>query len=234
MNLLKVKSHLKYYPLLVILLITAQLATNVLGPRTVIIGPFILPGGVWSCPLTFLLWDIITEVYGFQRVKQLIIYYLIGQTFFSVLINLGLQIPVASSVQHPEYFQSLGSLFRVTFSMIFSMVLGDYINCYVLDKLKKYANETSIWMRFIGATALGELVMSSVWALTFYYGVSDHPDLLNLITSLYLVKMMFEVIYVIPANFIVNFLKKNEVVDINKRYVNFDPYTFEKFVMADK
>jgi uncharacterized integral membrane protein (TIGR00697 family) len=232
MSFMKEKSYLKYYPLLVILLITAQLATNVLSPRTIVMGSFVLPGGVWCCPLTYLLWDIITEVYGFQRAKQLIIYYLIGQLFFSVLINVGLEMPAASTVQHPEYFRALGSLFRVTFSTIFSMVLGDYINCYVLDKLKKYARETYLWMRFIGATAVGELVKSSVWVFTFYFGTSNHPDLLKLTISLYLIKMMFEAIYVIPANFIVNFLNKNEVIDTNKRYINFDPYTLEKFVTA--
>ncbi|MBV8802196.1 MAG: queuosine precursor transporter [Gammaproteobacteria bacterium] len=230
MSSVKEDTHLKYFPLLVILLITAQLATNVLGPRTITMGSLVLPGGVWSCPLTFLLWDIITEVYGFKRAKQLIIYYLIGQVFFSILINFGLQMPAASSVEHPEYFHALNDLFRVTFSMIFSMVLGDYINCYVLDKLKIYANVTSIWIRFIGATAVGELVMSSLWVFTFYFGTSHHPDLLKLSISLYLIKMMFEVIYVIPANFIVNFLKKNESVDKNKRYVNFDPYTLERFI----
>jgi uncharacterized integral membrane protein (TIGR00697 family) len=232
MSFLKEKTYLKYYPLLVILLITAQLATNVLSPRTVMINQLILPGGVWCCPLTFLLWDIITEVYGFQRAKQLIVYFLIGQVFFLGLINFGLSTPAAASVSHPEYYQALSSLFRITFATIFSMALGDYINCYVLDKLKRFANRTYLWMRFIGATAVGEFVRSSVWVLTFYYGSPSHPDLSKLIISLYLIKMMFEVVYVIPASFIVNFLKNNEGVDVNKRYVNFNPYTLEKFVSA--
>jgi uncharacterized PurR-regulated membrane protein YhhQ (DUF165 family) len=153
--------------------------------------------------------------------------------FFSLLINLGLQVPSASSVQHPEYYTALNNLFRITFSTIFSMTLGDYINCYVLDRLKSYAHETHVWLRFIGATAVGEFVRSLVWVLTFYFGMPNHPDLFQLTTSLYLVKMGFEVIYVIPASLIVNFLKKNEIVDANKRYVNFDPYTLEKFVAAE-
>lgn len=212
------------------MLITAQLAANVLGPRTIIVGPFLLPGGIWSFPLTFFLWDIVTEVYGFKRARQLILYYLIGQMFFAFLIHFALNLKAAPSIQHPEYYtEILGRLFRLTVSMMIAIVLGDFVNCFVLDKLKELTHDKYLWMRLIGATALGELVTSLVWVFSFYAGVSGHPPLFNLIFSQYIIKIIFEIVFIPPTYLIVYFLKKNEMTDTNRRYIDFDPYTLEKF-----
>ncbi|OGT42075.1 MAG: hypothetical protein A3F42_07395 [Gammaproteobacteria bacterium RIFCSPHIGHO2_12_FULL_37_34] len=230
MSFLKEKTYLKYYSLFAILLITAQLAANVLGPRTIVLGPFLLPGGIWSFPLTFFLWDIVTEVYGFQRARQLILYYLIGEIFFAVLIDFGLRMQAASTVQHPQYYADvLGSVFRLSMSMVIAVILGDYVNCYVLDRLKTYTQGKYLWMRLIGSTALGELVTSLIWVVSFYFGKAHHPDVLRLIFSQYIIKVLFEVAFVPATYIIINFLKNNEVMDSNKRYTNFDPYTLERF-----
>lgn len=103
MNASKEIQSLKYFPLLGMLIITAQLAASVLGPRTILIGPFLLPGGIWSFPLTFFLWDIVTEVYGFQRAKQLIWYYLFAQIVFALLVDFGysLQLTVLARFSIP-------------------------------------------------------------------------------------------------------------------------------------
>jgi len=231
MGIMKEKEHLKFFPLFAILIITAQLAASVLGPRTIVIGPFVLPGGIWSFPLTFFMWDIVTEVYGFKRARQLIYYYLIGQIFFALLVNIGLKMPPSPIVQHPQfYFDVLGNIFKLTISMVVAIVLGDFVNCYVLDRMKFHMNGKHLWMRLIGSTAIGELVTSLTWVILFYAGTAHHPDIFKLIASQYIIKVLFEIIFVPPTYLIVNFLRNNECVDQNKRYTNFDPNTLEKYV----
>ena len=138
---------------------------------------------------------------------------------------------VASSVLHPEYYSDvLGSIFRLTISMVLAIVISDYVNCYVLDKLKHYTQGKYLWMRLIGSTALGELVTSLIWVFSFYAGTMHHPNLVRFIFSQYIIKILFEIVFIPPTYLIVNFLKKHEVVDSNKkRYADFDPYTLEKF-----
>ncbi len=228
MNVSKEIQSLKYFPLLGMLIITAQLAASVLGPRTILIGPFLLPGGIWSFPLTFFLWDIVTEVYGFQRAKQLIWYYLFAQIVFALLVNFGLQMPAAPSVPHPQFYSTvLGNIFKLTISMVIAIIAGDFVNCYVLDQMKIYTNGKYLWMRLIGATAVGELVTSILWVLVFYSGTEAHPNLAWLIGSQYFIKILIEVVLVPVTYLIVNFLKRNEGLDLNRRYTNFDPQTFE-------
>lgn len=61
-----------------------------------------------------------------------------------------------------------------------------------------------------------------------------HPDLLKLIFSQYIIKILFEIAFVPPTYIIVNFLKQNEYLDFSKKYANFDPITLEKFVINEK
>jgi uncharacterized integral membrane protein (TIGR00697 family) len=231
MSFMEEKEYLKFFPLFAILIITAQLAASVLGPRTIVVGPLLLPGGIWSFPLTFFLWDIVTEVYGFKKAKQLIFYYFIGQMFFAILVSLGLKMTPSSVVQHPQFYSDvLGNIFKLTNSMVVAIALGDFLNCYILDRMKFYTNGKYLWMRLIGATAIGELATSLTWVLLFYFGTQQHPDMLKLIISQYFIKILFEVIFVPPTYLIVNFLKNNEGFDTQRRYINFDPIALENYV----
>ena len=219
---------LKYLPLLGMLIITAQLAASVLGPRTISVGPFLLPGGIWSFPLTFFMWDIVTEVYGFKRARQLIWYYLFAQIIFAFLVDFGLQMPAAKSVAYPQlYSMVLGNILKITISMVIAIICGDFVNCYILDRMRFLTNGKYLWMRLIGATALGELMTSIIWVVAFYSGTNLHPNLWYLIVSQYIIKILIEIALVPVTYLIVNFLKKNENLDFTRRYTNFDPYTLE-------
>jgi uncharacterized integral membrane protein (TIGR00697 family) len=231
-NLNKQKQLLKYYPLLAILIITAQLAANVLGPRTIQIGQLILPGGIWSFPLTFCLWDIVTEIYGFKSARQLIFYYFIGQLFFAFLIIFGLSMPAVPHLPEATlYSVVLGNIGKLTVSMVIAVTVGDYINCFVLEKIKIMMNGRHLWIRLFGATALGEFSTSCVWVILFYFHKSVHPDIIKLIASQYVVKMLYEIVAIIPTYIIIAYLKKHEGMDSHRRYINFDPITLKPFVV---
>ena len=236
MGFLNEKTQLKYLPFLSMLVITAQLASNILGARTIILmDSFLLPGGILSFPLTFFLWDIISEVYGFKRARQLIFFYMVTQIFFAFLINFGLRTQVAPSILNPEYYNNiLADVFRITISMVFAIVCGDFVNCYALDRLKRYTQGRYLWMRLIAATALGELITSLVWVFSFYFGKQHHPNLFNLISSQYVIKILFEIAFIPPTYIIVRFLKNNEHIDFSKKYINFNPITLEKFASDEK
>ena len=169
-----------------------------------------------------------TEVYGFARARQLILYYLIGQVFFACLVLFGLSMPPAPYLSSAHmYGIVLGDIGRLTISMVVAIVLGDYVNCYILAKMKSYTNGKHLWMRLMGATALGELVTSLSWVLLFYFHKKIHPDLFWLIACQYMIKILFEAVAIIPTYVIVAILEKAEGFDPQKRYINFDPQTCE-------
>lgn len=225
-NFIRNKQTFTYYPLLAILLITAQLAATCLGPRIIKIDDVILPGGITSFPLTFFFLDIITEVYGFNRARQIIFYYLIGQIFFALLISVGMHMPVAPFVpQKSAYVAALNHVDKLTVCVVAAIVLGDYVNCYVLAKIKNYSNGQYLWMRLIGSTAVGELVTSVTWVVLFFSHENVHPNFIKLVLCQYAIKIIFEIIFIVPTYVIVSYLRRAEGVDANKKYINFDPIT---------
>lgn len=222
------KQVLRYYPLLAILLITVQLAASILGPRTIMFHGWLLPGGIWSFPITFVLWDIITEVYGFNRARQLIWYYVIGQLCFAGLVLFGLSMPAASYFPYDTAFKiTLNRLGWLTLAMIVAITVGDYINCYVLDRIRIYTNGKHLWMRLIGATAIGELVTSIVWVVLFYFRTNLHINIVQLIICQFIFKIGFEIVAILPTYIVVWLLNKVECLEEKKRYLNFDPNTLE-------
>lgn len=225
----KNEQTLRYYPLLAILLITVQLAATVLGPRTIFFHGALLPGGIWSFPITFVLWDIITEVYGFSRARQLIWYYMIGQFCFAGLILFGLSMPVAPYFPNDAAFQiTLNKVGFLTFSMIIAITFGDYVNCFVLNKMKIYTEGQHLWLRLLGATSLGELITSVIWVSLFYFNTTLNISLINLIFYQFVFKVLFEIAAIIPTYIMVGILNKIENVNNKIRYLNFDPDTLEQ------
>ncbi len=179
-------------------------------------------------PLTFFLWDIITEVYGFKRARQLIGFYVLCQIVFAGLIFLTLTAkgdPDITNIQ--EFSLVLGSIPRITIAMIIAVSCGDYINCYILQKLKNYTKGKHLWFRLIGETAIGEAVVSVLWVAIFYWHRAIHPNLLNLVVSQYIIKVLFEVFSVPITYIIVYLLKKYDIKQITTRYTNFNPETLK-------
>ena len=220
----------RFLPVLAMLAITAQLAAHVLGPRTMLVGPLLLPGGLWCFPITFFLWDIMTEVYGFRKVKQIIWYYLFCQIVFSALIIITLQTKVDPEVQNMQYFSIvLGSVPRITVAMIIAIFLGDYCNCFILQKIKNYTHGKHLWFRLIGATAIGEAIVSIAWTVLFYWHSDVHLNFEKLIVCQYIVKIIFEVLFVPVTYLVVYWLKKHDGPSVVERYINFNPETMRVF-----
>jgi len=218
----------RYLPLLAMLVISAQLAAHVLGPRSISMGDLVLPGGILSFPLTFFLWDIITEVYGFQRARQIIYYNVICQIFFAGILYVSLQTtPDPKIIDAAGFTTILGSVPKITFAVIIAIFLGDYANCYVLQKLKVYTHKRHLWFRLIGATAIGEAITSIIWVSIFYWHTKIHPDLIKLIYSQYLFKIFFEIILVPITYLVVAFLQNKDDFSPTKKYLNFDPKTLK-------
>jgi uncharacterized PurR-regulated membrane protein YhhQ (DUF165 family) len=128
----------------------------------------------------------------------------------------------------------LGDIGKLTISMVVAITVGDFVNCYVLEKMKITMRGRHLWMRLLGATALGELITSCIWVSLFYFHKSFHPNLIKLILSQYLIKIIYEIVAIIPTYIVIGFLKKHEGIDCHRRYSNFDPATLKPHLKVNK
>ncbi len=176
----------------------------------------ILTAGTWTIPLTFFIQDITTEVYGFNKSRQLIfvtipivivyILYLKCTTFFPI--------PKYPENIDTSYNAIFNALPRHLFALLAAITIGNLVNNYILKKLKIFFHGKYLPLRFISSTAIGEAVLQLVGTTVAWFGhLNFTTEILPFVLFSYLYKVAFEAIMT-PVNFFVcNWLKRAEGVD---------------------
>ncbi len=217
-----------YLPLLSMLFVTAFLAAIVLSHRMFVLCGIEFAGGVFAIPFTFFLGDVITEVYGSNRCNQIIYITLICQVAFSLMCQFVLKLPPPDDWhdQH-AYDVALGILPHYCFATIIACLLSFWINNFVLVRIRRLTSGKHLWLRTIGATAAGEAVFTIVVICIGYHGVLSGLKQMMIILSVYIYKVLYEILSTPFTYLMVRFLKNREVINIFEKYKNIDPYTLE-------
>lgn len=211
-----------------ILLTTLFLATNftyfTMAPRILYIFHLYEPGGILIFPFTFLLSDIITEVYSYKYSRFLIWCVLLTLGIFTLFTFISMQIPtkvVAYGYNH--VFANYPKLF---FAVAIATFLSFFTNNYILAKLKIKMHGRLFWFRSITSTSVGHAVFSATWVIIFHINEISSAALLKLILDMYLWKMTFEVLATPLAALISRILKQKEG-DIYDTNTNFNPFRLD-------
>lgn len=226
----------KYLTFLTMLYITVKLITVILIYKIIYLKNYLASASTLIMPLWFILGDIITEVYGYERARHIIWMAVICQFIFALTCT------TFSSMQSPPgwthqdaYDQVLGHLPRVAVASFLAIMSGAFINSYAISKWKILMNGKHFWLRSLGASAVGELVFTLIAYLTEFLGVTSFSKLFGLMTISYVIKLLLNPVLVIPSIFITRALKKLEGVDVYDNHVNFNPFKLslnetEKFI----
>jgi len=217
----------KYIVVLSMLYITAFMFPMMLAYRMVSLGPLLLPGGTLFFPASYLFGDIIAEVYGYQFARQLVWSAIFCQLLLGILITLVLHMPFPENWQNANEFNLvLGHSLRYAAASTLGNFFGEFINIYVVTKFKVLLKGKYFWLRSLGASCVGEAILTlTVFSITFV-GLTPTKDLLKLTLSGYAFKMLFGLIALIPVSFFVAFLKRSENIDIYDFSTNFSPFKF--------
>lgn len=215
----------KYFLYIAIAFVTTLLISNTVASKIIQVGPLFLAGATFIFPLSYIFGDVLTEVYGYKATRKIIWAGFMAIIFMSLAyIVIGL-LPSAPFWQNQGAYDAiLGIVPRITFAGIVAYFFGEFCNSYVLSKMKIKMNGKKLWMRTIGSTILGEGVDSFVFGVLAFYGTMANPDLLKLILSIYIVKVLVEIIFTPVTYWIINKLKKLEGIDIYDKDINYNPF----------
>lgn len=224
----KIDLQFKYFHFISIAFVLSFILSNILAVKIASIGKFDFPAGMVTFPLSYILSDILTEVYGFQRARQLVWFTILCEIFVLFAIFVAVQLPVASFWHDQVQYQStLLPQLRIVLASCIGYLLGDYVNNKFLSKQKLKHGNQFIFYRFIGSTALGVLVDNTVFTLLAYSFLFFSSQVVNfsyifwLIFSQYIIKVSYET-FMSPLS--VKFslwLKQKEKIDIYDVNTNF-------------
>ena len=202
--------------------------SNISSSKILSLGWFSFDGGTIIFPLSYIFGDILTEVYGYARSRRVIwigfaMNLLMVATFFVVG-----KLPPAMDWGMQSAFDSiLGVVPRIVLGSLCAYLFGEFVNSYVLAKIKIKTNGKFLWLRAIGSTLVGQLFYTTIFLVIAFAGVLPWNLIWIIWVSNYIFKILTEAILLPVTYRVVKFLKKKENEDYFDRDTNFNPLKLE-------
>lgn len=218
-------SNYKYFIYIAIAFVTVLLISNTVAVKLIAIGPFVLAGATLLFPISYIFGDILTEVYGYKESRKIIwsgFAALIFMSFSYYLVQI-LPSPVFWTGQ-TSYENILGLAPRIILASIVAFLIGEFVNSFILSKMKIISGGKKLWQRTIGSTIVGQGLDTIIFTTIAFYGTVPLAALLTIIWSGYFVKVMIEILATPITYKIVDWLKKEEGINVYDRGVNYNPF----------
>ncbi len=224
-------------PLLIVLsalFVTVLLTSNLIAVKLVAFGPWMLPAAVIVFPLSYLFGDVLTEVYGYAVTRRVIWLGFICNLVFVLFIVLAGALPGAAVWQASDqaaYARILGFTPRLLAASFAAYLAGEFLNSFVMARLKILTGGRRLWTRTISSTALGQAVDSTIFitgafaSLGPFAGILPAGQLATTILTQWLFKSLYEVAATPLTYLVVGFLKRAEGQDPFDRATDFNPFT---------
>ena len=235
--------HYRYYDLLMAGFVAVLLCSNLIGPAKVcaIDLPFALPftgerlvfgSGNMFFPISYIFGDILTEVYGFARARKVIWAGFGAMLFATVMSWVIIHLPPASeepfnATLQPALEVVFGGTWRIVVASIVAFWIGDFVNAYVLARMKVLTQGRWLWSRTIGSTIVGQGVDSLVFYPIAFLGIWSTDIVLTALLFNFLFKVSIEVLMTPATYVVVNALKRAEQEDFYDKRTDFTPFSLD-------
>ena len=226
----------RYYEFVMAAFVTVLICSNLIGPAKIaqvdlpLIGAFTFGAGVLFFPISYVFGDILTEVYGYARARRVIWAGFAGLGFASFMATVVVALPPAPFWPHQGAYEiAFGNTARIVAASMFAYFCGEFVNSYVLARMKLLTRGRWLWTRTIGSTIAGEAVDSALFYPLAFYGAGIIPDdkLLLVMVVQFLAKVAVEIAFTPVTYKIVGFLKRAENEDYYDRNTNFNPFALK-------
>ncbi|MEK7584444.1 MAG: queuosine precursor transporter [Patescibacteria group bacterium] len=218
----------KFLGLITALYITMQLVSDITAGK--IIQFFIFPVSVTVLyfPITYIISDVLTEVYGYAKARSVVWMVLFSSILAGLVYQLVIALPPAAGFpSNDAYATVLGSVPRILLGGWIAVWVGGILNDYVLAKMKVLTKGKYLWIRTVGSTVVGELANTILFYTIALYAVLPSNLLVNSILSGWLIKVAVEIIFTPLTYAVVGKLKKLESEDFYDKDTDFNPFVLK-------
>ena len=223
----------RYLPAVSAGFVTCLVVSNIIAVKIGAFGPWYLPVAVIIFPIAYIFGDVLTEVYGYARARQVI---WIGFACNALAVGAialggwiapapfwtlrGFEAPASAQA---AYQAILGFTPRLLLASFLAYLVGEFVNAYVLARLKVATQGRMLWLRTIGSTLAGQLLDSSIFLTVAFAGVLPGSALAPLVLTQWLFKSAYEALATPLTYLVVGALKRAEGLDAYDRDTNFNP-----------
>jgi queuosine precursor transporter len=230
------RKQYRYYDLIMAAFVTVLVCSNLIGPAKVtqidapMLGTLTFGAGVLFFPISFIFGDILTEVYGYAASRRVIWAGFAGLAFASLMAWMIVALPPAPfwENQH-EYEVAFGSTWRISLAGLVAFAVGEFVNSFVMAKMKIWSAGKHLWHRTIASTVFGETIDTVMFVPLAFWNTGIIPnDKIPLVIGAQIIsKILVEVVFTPVVYKVVAFLKRVENEDYYDTDTDFNPFAIK-------
>lgn len=217
---------LRYFDFVMAAFCVVLILSNVVGAAKVAeIGGFTFGAGILFFPISYVLGDVLTEVYGYARARRVIWAGFASALFAAIMCSVIVAMPPAADWGGQEQYQAVfGQVWRIVGASVLAFWAGEFVNSYVLARMKVWTKGRHLWSRTIGSTIVGQGVDSLIFYPLAFLGVWTNGQVLTVMLTNWLLKVAWEVILTPATYAVVGWLKRREGIDVYDEGTDFTPF----------
>lgn len=208
-----------------VLFVTCLMVSNITAVKLIDVNGYVLTGAIVIFPISYIIGDVLTEVYGFAKAR-LVLWVGFGANLFAVLTFALVGILPAAGFWEGQaaYDTILGATPRILTASFLAYLVGEFANSYILARLKVITEGRFLWLRTIGSTVVGQGLDSTVFVTVAFWGILPADVLAGTIMVQAVAKIGYEVLATPLTYAVIGWLKRSEGIDHYDRTTRFNPF----------
>ena len=200
------------------------IVSNIVEQKLIQIGPIEATAGLLIFPISYIINDLIAEVWGYKKVR-LIIWNGFLMNFLVILVfRLSIWVPGSVNFTHQAAFELvLGNTERIVAASFVAFLVGAFLNAFVMSKMKILQRGRGFSIRAVVSTLIGESADSLVFFTLAFTGIIPTQALIMLIITQTAMKTGYEILALPLTNVLVKWVKKREETDVYDNNISYNP-----------
>jgi hypothetical protein len=218
---------LRYYDFAMAAFVAILLCSNLIGAAKVAsISGFEFGAGILFFPLSYVLGDVLTEVYGYARARRVVWVGFAALIFMAVMSTVVVGLPPADTWHGQSAYETVFAVTpRIVIASIVAFWAGELANAYVMARMKVWTEGKRLWTRTIGSTVVGQGVDSLLFYPIAFLGIWEIETVLTILVTNYMLKVVWEAMLTPVTYRVVAALKRAEGVDVYDTDTDFTPFS---------
>ena len=220
------RRHFRYFEYMMAAFVAILLLSNLIGAsKLASVGGYTFGAGIMFFPISYVLGDVLTEVYGYAHARRCVWAGFAALIFMAFMSYVVVALPPASGWNGQAAYESVfGNTWRIVAASVIAFWAGEFVNSFVLAKMKILTGGSKLWTRTIGSTVFGQAVDSALFYPIAFLGTWSTAQVITVMITNWLLKVMWEVLLTPVTYAVVGWLKAREGVEVFDTGTDFSPF----------
>jgi len=220
------RRHFRYFDYVMAAFVAILLLSNLIGAaKLATLGGFTFGAGIMFFPISYVLGDVLTEVYGYANARRCVWAGFAVLLFMAFMSWVVVALPPAAGWDGQAAYESVfGSTWRIVAASVIAFWAGEFVNSFVLAKMKILTKGKHLWSRTIGSTVFGQAVDSAIFYPIAFLGIWSTEQVLTVMVVNWGLKVLWEVLLTPVTYAVVGWLKAREGVEVFDQGTDFSPF----------